>query len=550
MKKKIEDVINNNDEIPIPKSITKKKPSRNNLPLKRSASQHVKFARKMHEIGCIYALYGILDAEISTYGSMRYFFDVLFAGQSSSQLIHNWLLTPTGVAVALIESTVFVSLSLLNSTKDDDTKSAFRQTVSSFWPYCRSAISELKKTNRGVGNTLKIATFFSAQNLNHLVMPLGLTFGAVSVLNRIWYQQMHNRRKEMKKRLTTLLQEISELNPTSFGDNDQCLNLEIYYNQIEDQSLVEQKSAYLSAAYTGLAEGLAFYVGILTFVSVTSSAFIPMVTCCVAFAMISIATRIYEEYEHQRSLAVDRLLIQLRLKQKEIETLDIVAGNMDINNQYEYIFGEIIELSKQLDAKAISSFNKTLKGLKEGLRLYAFVNKIILGATVFFSTVPAALLIGSIVAGILILLATTIKSVLKQSKPVEQPLNYVVPAFSDYPQEHVSQLVDRLIQVHVSASIEKPSSFRAWFEVTWSFFSGLDKGRKSIGYLLMLALIEMSLHDNYQDSPTVINVSIAVGMVSSLIFALRAHTLNFGTHSEKEEMETREPSKSQVLMPL
>ncbi|KTC84482.1 hypothetical protein [Legionella brunensis] len=509
--------------------------------------QHVKVAKKIHELGYIYALYGLLDAEVVAYGSIRYFFDVLFVNQSSGKLIHDWLQTPSGLAIALVESIAFASFSMIANTSDNKATGAFKQAAASFWPYCRNAVRELKKTSRGVGNTLKIATFFKEVSLDSMVMPLGLTFGAASVLNRVWFQRMDNRRREMKEGLKTLYEEISELKFDSSMRSklqQDRINLQGYYEKIQYQSQTEQKFAYLSAAYTGLMEGLAFYVGILTFISFTSPAFIPMATCCIAFAIISIATRIYEEYEYQRKFTVDSLIIKLRLKQKDIEALNaLTAGQIvgDSNEQYERIFKEIIEISNALDAKAVSTLNKVLKSMKEGLKIYAFINKMIFGATVFLTTLPAYLIIGSVVTGVLILLGMTLKAIIKQHCLLKKEANGQL-LFTDEGQLAASQLVEKLIQTHTAVSTTKPSSFRAWFEVTWNFFSGLDKGRKSMGYLLMLTFAELSLHENYQDSPLMIKLSVGLGILSSLIFSLRVYAFNFGANLQKEPIQLNKHS--------
>lgn len=502
------------------------------LPLSRRLSkQHTQVAKKIHQVGYIYALHGLLDGGIAAYGSMKFFFDVLFINQSSTTLIHDWLQTPEGISIALAEAMAFVGFSLIANMSEENATNAFRRAAASFWPYCRSAVSELKKTSRAVSNTVKIASFFKEQNLDYAMIPFGLTMGAVSIVNRVWFRRMQNQRQLIKDRLQALLKEISAISENDSYDPDK---LQGYYQEIPSQSKNQQKFAYVSAAYTGLMEGVAFYIGILTFISLTSPAFIPLAACCLTFAILSIATRIHEEYEHQRELEVHILIIKLRLKQKEVAALTATTVDIKENSttQLTHLYNEIFILSKELDDKAITLFGRTLKATRQGLSVYAFINKIILGATIFFSAVPIALVISSVGIGISILLFTTIKAVMKQIKESGKNLNGELVLVNNIP-AMINQIVDNIIQIHLP--IEKTRSFwRSWFDVAWAFFSGLDKGRKNIGHLLMVSFAERSLHDDYMQSPIMINLSIALGVLSSIIFSLRTYAMAFGTNEDNE----------------
>ncbi|ASQ45194.1 hypothetical protein [Legionella clemsonensis] len=497
--------------------------------------RHLKLAKKMHQAGYVYALHGLLDGGVAAYGSMKFFFDMLFINQSSSILIHDWIQTPEGISIVMLESMAFAGLSFIANTSDENASSAFKQATAAFWPYCRNTVSELKKTSRAVTNTLKMAAFFKEQNFDHILMPFGFTMGVVSVVNRIWFRRMQNRRQLVKDKLQALEKEVTAL---AQADWQELNKLHTYYYKIPTQSKTEQKLAYLSAAYTGLLEAVAFHMGILTFVSFTSPAFIPLVTCCMAFAILSIATRIHEEYEHQRELEVSGLIIKLRLKQKELMALTVLAKTQDIDGRrFELLYIDILKYSNGLKAKATTAFGKTLKGARQGLTLYAFINKIMFGATVFLSVVPVALAVSSVVIGVFILLCTIIKAAMKQTNWVESHLNQELNAEKNIP-AMINIFIDDLIQAYHPA--EKNKSFwRSWFDVAWAFFSGLDKGRKSIGYFLMVSFAERSLHEDYLQSPIMINLSIALGVISSLVFSLRMYALGFGAKQDKESADVK-----------
>ncbi|KTD13257.1 hypothetical protein [Legionella jamestowniensis] len=514
-------------------------PAKRRLSLSASSREplsvrHLKFAKKIHQTGYIYALHGLLDGGVAAYGGMKFFFDMLSTTQSSNASIHDWLQTPEGISFALTEAMVFAGLSLIANISEENTSNAFKQATAAFWPYCRSSVSELKKASRAVSNTLKIASFFKDQSFDHVLMPFGFAMGAVSVVNRVWFRRMQNRRELVKNQLHTLEKKIIALTESECEDRN---TLQHYYQNIPVQSPTDQKLAYLSAAYTGLIEAVAFHIGILTFVSLTSPAFIPLVTCCMAFAILSIATRIHEEYEHQRRLEVSSLIITLRLKQKELTSLTMLSKIQQVDEfQFEILYQDILKYSNKLKAKGITTFDKTLKGTRQGLTVYAFINKIIFGVTVFFSVVPVALAISSVFIGILILLCTTIKAAKQQTKPLKIQLDKQVLLEKNIP-ALMSLFVDDLIETY--HPVDKAKSFwRSWFDVAWAFFSGLDKGRKNTGYFLMVSFAERSLHEDYLQSPIMINLSIALGVISSLIFSLRTYAVSFGATSEKKLTET------------
>src|SRR5665647_549171 len=64
-------------------------------------------AKKLHEAKWIYALYGVLDGLSTSFSMLKYFFDMYYVNSRlSSDMVHDWILTPWGFAFVVVESTV------------------------------------------------------------------------------------------------------------------------------------------------------------------------------------------------------------------------------------------------------------------------------------------------------------------------------------------------------------------------------------------------------------------------------------------------------------
>ncbi len=176
----------------------------------RLDAENRRVAKQLHEAAYVYALYGALDGLSLSYSMVKYCFDLLYTDSSlsSSDLMHDWMLTPAGMAAAAIESITIIAFSILANIFDDKDKNAFKRYVAVVWPYCRDTMKGLKNAYKGVRSTLQAAGMLVGQDLRYLMVPVGLVFGALSILNRIWYRQMKDQRKSMQKDNADLLLEI------------------------------------------------------------------------------------------------------------------------------------------------------------------------------------------------------------------------------------------------------------------------------------------------------------------------------------------------------
>jgi hypothetical protein len=72
-------------------------------------------AKQLHESGQIYVLYGLLDGLNLSYSILKSLFDVVLTNSnvSSSDVMHEWTLTPQGILVAATESITLIVFTML-----------------------------------------------------------------------------------------------------------------------------------------------------------------------------------------------------------------------------------------------------------------------------------------------------------------------------------------------------------------------------------------------------------------------------------------------------
>jgi|GEM_PF-2366275 len=191
-------------------------PKRSPLRRRRNAEHH--FARKMHQHGGVYVAYGALDGASTAYGMLRYGASLWFndTDRFPTERIHDWLITPTGIATAALESITFITYSLLGNLFDDGDKNAFKRFIAISWPYVRD-LKVLKYAYNGIRNTIQAYGTVLGQNLRYLVLPLGLTLGILSALNRFCLRKfVIEPRKSLMKKNAFLLMEVQSLGKCCF----------------------------------------------------------------------------------------------------------------------------------------------------------------------------------------------------------------------------------------------------------------------------------------------------------------------------------------------
>lgn len=169
------------------------------------------FAKKLDELKFFYYLYGIWDGTSVVSGTLIYYFNIVYAdsAKSSNDVMHDWMETPAGAALAATEAITLVTFSLLANIFDDNDKNAFKRYIAIAWPYCRDSLKGLKNAYKGVRNSLQAVSMLSGHDLQYMIVPLGLALGAISVLNRVWVRKyVKEPRMAMMKENSRLLLEI------------------------------------------------------------------------------------------------------------------------------------------------------------------------------------------------------------------------------------------------------------------------------------------------------------------------------------------------------
>ena len=200
-----------------------------------------RIAKLLDQLGVIYVWYGALDGLNLSYSTLKYFFDIFYTNtkNSSTDMMHNWAMTPAGIAVAALESVGMIVFSMLGNLFKDKDKNFLKRYIAITWPYVRDTVKGLKNSYKGLRSLLYTIHELGGKNLNFMMVPLALVFGAFSVLNRIWYRQMKNGRKQMQddnaKRREEILKEHELHTMLALPeDNEPYINSYIW---IEDKAL-------------------------------------------------------------------------------------------------------------------------------------------------------------------------------------------------------------------------------------------------------------------------------------------------------------------------
>ena len=180
--------------------------------LGKFAAKNTDFAKKLHDTAYIYALYGALDGLSLSYSTFKYFFDILYTNSplSSSDVMHDWMLTPAGIAAAAAESIAIIAFSLLANIYDNKkNQKQFERFIAAAWPYGRDMMKGLKNAYKGVRSMLLTTEMLGGQNLHAMIVPAGVVLGVISVVERLCMRKfVVEPRKVMMKNNSALLASI------------------------------------------------------------------------------------------------------------------------------------------------------------------------------------------------------------------------------------------------------------------------------------------------------------------------------------------------------
>lgn len=518
--------------------------------VKRIDAQSRILAKKLHELGHIYALYGALDGLSLSYSMIKYSFDVLLTNSDAfpSDVMNDWMRTSTGILTTAATSTTLIIFSMLANHFDEEDKNLFKSCITTLWYHCRNTMKGLKNAYKGARSTFQTIELLGGQDLRHLIVPVGLLLGGLLVINRIWFRHMMNQRKEMMKANSELLADIQNAEKLTHTHFTTWLT-----TPIQNQLMFIRGMALLSAAYGGFVDGLYWYVGVLGLCALESPILIAMTACCAIYVVACIATRIYEEYDFQRKLVISQTKIDLALCGRRMELLftelhtlaDQIAFDPENKNLLEYQPKLIEDIKKSIALfekkrkilHSLSSLSYTsafLAGMRNGLAAYGALTTAMFAVTtiLIFSAVafPPALLITCIILGMAGMLGFIAHSMIEThrhcmiqkcepTKPQDMSALVLTLTLKETKNE-VGNLKPEQIKTTILESMDVGSSSDFFqeglkrFEVLRSFFSGMGKGIRTA--------------DNTLNHDIPILFMILIALLHALVLALRALSIGFG----------------------
>ncbi|TAL60160.1 MAG: hypothetical protein EPN84_10000 [Legionella sp.] len=539
------------------------------------------FAKQLDKGREVYYLYAVLDSLSSSYSMFKYFFDMCIAN-NDSDLMHDTMLTPQGLAIISSETIFLVGFSLLACHFEKEEHDEIKKFIATAWPYFRDVLKALKNAYKGARSGIQVVAIISGADLNFLFVPVGLGLGIITALNRLWLRYMVEDRKGMMKMNAALLEQIKELprlNPEEIEN--------YILNKIHKQSTQSRIQAYMGVSISGLVDGLYLYVGVLGLSALSAPVFAIMATMCVFYTLACIVTRIYEEYDFQQRLFISQSKCNLALLDKGMATIyktlidrwDLRRSNlMQQRQEIEELEMELALLisrfdiaRKLLDEQSTRTyFTATLLGLRNGLYAYgALASVLFLTGSILIMTstaFPPALLIAGVSLGVIFILGFIIHSLRMHYLHLQKKQEVHVR-----PYDSLLEMKERLEKEREKAELLQEDQFKTsvrdgllldpspqfffqeWFEVIRSFFSGIVKGQKFVDFA-GVSLQEADAQGHYHDTPVMYFLALLNSLFFAIVLALRALARGLGRaplgqNSLVDEPTEKTASDSEVIVP-
>ena len=541
------------------------------------------YAKKIHELGWIYALYGGLDGVSLSHSTIKYVFDLFLANSktSASDAMHEWMMTPEGIAVAATESVSIIVFSLLANIFDDkDQTSDVKRYIAVIWPYIRD-VMKVKNSFKGVKSAIQVVNLVGGIDLNFLMLPGALVLGGLAIINRIWFRYMYTLRKDMMDATTQALADIQYKDSLTA---EECRKIRVLMEQ-NKQTKETRIMAMFSSMFAGMVDSLYLYVGVLSLCALVWPALVVMTAFCAVYSLGCVLSRMYEEYNFQRKLLIKHAQIDLNLYSKEHATgmqtcfarLHEISKLLASGVTSEELLEEQHQLAKDI-ADKIKNFTEKRAHLQELMTLSyssAFMAGVINGlaayralasgmfafATVFFLTstaFPPALLITCISVGMALLIGFIAHSMInnywhraKQAENDSHPyerLSHVLQVLKDVKLNQGEEISAEEVKEVICLGAEVKSSpkyyYEEVFEISRSFCSGPAKGSKFTDFTLN-PLQVADAHGHYHDTPVMLGLTVVSSFVYSLCLALRAFARGFGRDDSPQPTENPEDMAAQ-----
>lgn len=549
-------------------------------------------AQKLDKDRYIYHAYAVLDSLSSTYSMFKYFFEVS-NGVSNGDLIHDFVTSPSGIAVVTGEAIFLISFSLTASIYNAEKTESIKKKLEASWPYFRDVMKGLKNAYKGCRSSIQILGIINGMNLKYLVLPAGFALSIISAVNRYWLRDMVERRKQDMSTNKELLLTIQELSSLTSKDR------KYYLKKIKVQDEEERIRAYLSVALDGFINGLYLYMGVVMLASLSPPLFIAMSVVSLIYTISCVVSRLYEEYNYQLQLIITKSCCQFALITKEMELIySKILCLQEKVDKNEHDLVELKRLKKDL-SRLIARFDETrlllkeqtthsyltagLLGIKYGLFAYGVVTSILFSVVNIFlvsaTFFPPVLLVACIVSGLMSMIGFTAYMVWANKQHLQKQME------NEGKDEHYAQLMEmkknletqdnakvvtaelfeKALEEGVAPAPTQRFFFQEWFEVFRSIASGSGAGN-NVGHFAMSPLQELDSHGHYQDTRLMHVVGAAQALLFAIVLGLRALarelgrpplgqinpikikvTANVEASKEKKKTETpREPSKKKA----
>ncbi|KTC75342.1 transmembrane protein [Legionella birminghamensis] len=331
----------------------------------RLDAQARSLAKKLHDSGNVYTAFAVIDALNLSISNDKLVFDLAYtnSSQNSADAMHDWLLTPAGISIAVTQSVGLVALSVMGNCFDENDKNWLKSSVATLWPYMRDVMKALKNAYKGIRSLMQVANAFDhSKAFNPLILPLGLTFGILASINRLWYRYMLSIRKESMRLNAKYLAMIQERKDLAANE------IEEFRKAVRRQTTQVRIMALLSATYGGVIDSLYLYLGVMSLCPLSIPSFVIMTVFSAIYCVTCVVTRMYEEYDFQQRLVIKQAQIELALYTQEYRDLltqkfaEIEALTLKLSKRNSAYYGGLVErmnhVSGEMEFEPLSSLEK------------------------------------------------------------------------------------------------------------------------------------------------------------------------------------------------
>lgn len=509
---------------------------------------------KLHSSLFIYGFYGLLDGVNTAFGTLKYVIDVHCANTSvsSTDVLRDFLVTPEGIAIVVIESLVLAGCAFAGNVFENDgvKHTGWEKLSAIFWRYLRDALKALKNAYKGIRNLLVLWSMIAGQSdVLRFILPIGLALGVFSALNRMFIRYMRERRKDKTNINEQLIKEINALKlaaqatPKNYieelhhllnglpktADNNAKLGM-------QTQSLRSTVIGYAAAIYNSFLDAPYLILGLVSLAVLSWPLFITLTTFCVFFLSVCIATRIFEEYNDQRLLLISQTKLQLAACLAEIkylsQQLDSAEEGADTNEIVKSIFSkfsEAIGLKEKLQQQSVLSTTEVvLGGLLNGMNAFQSLTSMAFAVSslclILAMPYPVLLLMSLGPIGIVFLIGFVSLALTKHWKFLEKN---PVPKSGDNPTvkdilarlknpldtsiEEIQAITDDIVAIPVHVSPQ--TFFEKITDIFRLFWSGLGKGFR---------IVDATARDGDNDHSSIVAMVawVAAGLYA-IVYTLR-----------------------------